>query len=437
MAHSGPWHCYLAPMPEVLSAHPDVHLHPGKEKGILRGHPWVFSGAIARISVESDPPQEGDWVRVMDARGASLGWGHWGGGSIAVRIIDEGAAPAPPDPAWWAERLGQCADVRRSIGLAPGSGADTNAFRLVHGEGDGLSGLVVDWYDGLAVVQTHSVGMDRAWPHLLDGLRVTFGDALLCVVNKSAGLLARIPGSPTPTRPDGVVWSAGEEKGRTTIEADGHPVLEHGLHYLVDPIDGQKTGFFLDQRDNRKLLMEWAGNRSVLNAFSYTGGFSMAALAAGSPHVVSLDASALAIAAAERHAELNGFADRHEGVQGDVMEYLRQAEVLPELVILDPPAYAKSRTARHKAVQGYKRLNALALSKMPEGGLLWTFSCSQVVDATLFEDTIVAAAIGSDREVRILRRLGQPGDHPTRAGHPEARYLKGLVLHVGGRRSRL
>jgi 23S rRNA (cytosine1962-C5)-methyltransferase len=222
-----------------------------------------------------------------------------------------------------------------------------------------------------------------------------------------------------------MVWSRGGED-RSAVQR----VFEHGIQYEVDPLGGQKTGFFLDQRDNRKLLMETVGDRPVLNAFSYTGGFSLAALRGGSPHVISLDASGPAIAAANRHAEINGYTDRHEGVQGDVMAYLRQIEVLPPVVVLDPPAYAKSRSNRHKAVQGYKRLNAMAIKKMPEHGILWTFSCSQVVDTALFEDTVVAAALTSGRTVRILRRLGQPADHPTKAGHPEAQYLKGLILHV-------
>lgn len=418
-------------MAEVLTTYPDVHLHSGKEKGIRRGHPWVFSGAIARIAVDRDAPGEGDWVRVWDSSGDCLGWGHWGGGSIAVRIIADGQGQAPPDAQWWSARLSACLEVRRSIGLDGSQARDTDCFRLVHGEGDGLSGLVIDWYAGLVVVQTHSKGMDRAWPELLQGIKATLGDRVHTIVNKSAALLAKIPGGADEGQPDGIVWSARSGAKEAFAGNEGHAVTEHGLHYLVDPIGGQKTGFFLDQRDNRKLLKEWVGLRPVLNAFSYTGGFSMAALAGGSPHVVSLDASALAIDAADRHAALNGFSERHEGIQGDVMAYLRDADTLPEVVILDPPAYAKSRSARHKAVQGYKRLNAMAMKKMPVGGLLWTFSCSQVVDAALFEDTLIAAALESGREVRILQRLGQPGDHPTRAGHPEARYLKGLVLHIG------
>ena len=409
-------------MSEETMLHADVHLHPGKEKGLLRGHPWVFSGAVQRLEVDDQPPVAGDWVRVVTSKGTNIGWGHWGDGSIAVRILTDGKRTSPPDGSWWSEQFKACLNVRETMGYAPGDDVN-NAFRLVHGEGDGLSGLVVDWYNGMAVVQTHSRGMDRAMPDIISGLRAALGPRLNVIVNKSQALLDKLPDS-EPRSKDGVVWPLEDHFDFP------HTIKEHGILYTIDPVAGQKTGFFLDQRDNRKLLMEWVGACEVLNAFSYTGGFSMAALKGGSPRVTSLDASGPAIHAAHHHAEINGFGDRHEGIQGDVMDYLRQAKELPPVVILDPPAYAKSRSARHKAVQGYKRLNATALRKMPAGGLLWTFSCSQVVDAKLFEDTLVAAAVESGRQVRILRRLGQPGDHPTRAGHPEARYLKGLILHV-------
>ncbi len=413
-------HQYLRGMSNS-SEHPDVHLLPGKEKPIRQGHPWVFSGAIARIEVDNTPPAAGDWVRVLDAKGRFLGWGHWGDGSIAVRILERKETPLPPDARWWANHLSRCLDVRKATGLWNG-GEDDRGFRAVHGEGDGLSGLVVDVYAGVAVIQTHSLGMHRALHDIADGLRAAMGESLQGIVNKSGNLLQKLEGH-DGQHEDGWIWSKGDI-------ASPHIFQEHGIRYEVDPIQGQKTGFFLDQRDNRGLLMTMVNGQNVLNAFSYTGGFSMAALKGGSAGVISLDASQSAVDAAHRHAESNGFGDRHVAICGDVMDHLRQAEVLPSVVILDPPAYAKSRKARHKAVQGYKRLNETALRKMPGNSVLWTFSCSQVVDARLFEDTVVAAALASGRQVRILRRLGQPADHPTQAGHGEARYLKGLILHV-------
>ena len=399
----------------------EVHLLPGKAKNIHRGHPWVFSGAIARLVVEDSEPQPGEWVRVLDDRGTFLGWGHWGSGSIAVRIISK-EPDAIPDVDWWTHRLKACLAVRKAAGLWNSDAPNRSGFRWVHGEGDGLSGLVVDCYSDIVVLQTHSMGMHKVRNDIVEGIRAAFGPGLRGIADKSALLLQKLEKNQEQQTADG--WLFGEpESGITEFE-------EHGITYTVDPIAGQKTGFFLDQRDNRRLLMEMVGNRDVLNAFSYTGGFSMAALRGGSGHVISLDASQAAVDKAEHHAEMNGVAKRHTSICSDVMAYIGEVDLLPPVVILDPPAYAKSRANRHKAVKGYQRLNEAALRKMPAGGLLWTFSCSQVVDAQLFEDTLVSASIRSGKTVRILRRLGQPADHPTWAGHAEARYLKGLILYV-------
>lgn len=402
----------------------DVHLHPGKEKGPLHGHPWVFSGAIAKIEVDDVAPQAGDWVRVFAHEGTFIGWGHWGTGSIAVRILCRAHPEKTPDVMWWIDQLKACLEVRQQVGLYHPASRDPRGFRWVHGEGDGMSGLVIDVYAGLAVIQTHSMGMHRSIDVIVDAMKQAMGADLLGIVNKSAALLSKLGDNADEGGRDGWLWNGADL-------SLPHRFEEHGLHYEVDPVGGQKTGFFLDQRDNRKLLMEWAKDQPVLNAFSYTGGFSMAALQGGSGMVTSLDASEAATSAASRHAEANGFKGKHTAICGDVMDHIQSVAELPPVVILDPPAYAKSRKNRHKAVQGYKRLNRAALEKMPAGGLLWTFSCSQVVDAQLFEDTVVSAAFGLDKTVRILRRLGQPADHPALAGHPEARYLKGLVLHIG------
>ena len=398
----------------------EVHLLPGKAKNIHRGHPWVFSGAIARLVVEDSEPQPGEWVRVLDDRGAFLGWGHWGSGSIAVRIISK--VDAMPNVDWWTHRLKACLAVRKAAGLWNPEGPNRSGFRWVHGEGDGLSGLIVDCYSDIVVIQTHSMGMHKVRHDIVEGIRAAYGQGLHGIADKSAFLLKKLENNQDPETADG--WLYGEpESSLTEFE-------EHGITYTVDPIAGQKTGFFLDQRDNRRLLMDMVGDREVLNAFSYTGGFSLAALQGGSGHVISLDASQPAVDRAHHHAEINGVAERHTSICSDVMAYIGEVDCLPPVVILDPPAYAKSRANRHKAVKGYQRLNEAALRKMPAGGLLWTFSCSQVVDAQLFEDTLVSAAIKSGKTVRILRRLGQPADHPTWAGHAEARYLKGLILYV-------
>ena len=342
----------------------DVHLLPGKDKSVKRGHPWVFSGAIARLVIDEAEPQPGDWVKVHGHGGDFIGWGHWGSGSIAVRIVAR-EGEAPPDVHWWTRQLKACLAVRAASGLWNPETAHRGGFRWVHGEGDGLSGLVVDCYADLAVIQTHYMGMHKARTDIVEALRSAMGNGLQGIVDKSASLLSKLGEGLSDTADDG--WLFGEpQDGGTTFE-------EHGIHYTVDPIAGQKTGFFLDQRDNRRLLMDMVGNRPVLNAFSYTGGFSLAALRGGSPHVISLDASQPAVDAAQRHAELNGLAERHESVCSDVMAYIARVDVLPPVVILDPPAYAKSRANRHKAVKGYQRLNEAALRKMPAGGLLWTF----------------------------------------------------------------
>lgn len=399
----------------------EVHLLPGKAKNIHRGHPWVFSGAIARLVVENSEPQPGDWVKVLDDHGGFLGWGHWGTGSIAVRIISK-SPDSIPDVEWWANRLKACLAVREGAGLWNPDAPNRSGFRWVHGEGDGLSGLVVDCYSDIVVIQTHSMGMHRVRDHIAEGIRIAMGTGVRGIADKSAVLLQKLDRKQKPHTTDG--WIDGvPDIAQAEFE-------EHGITYTVDPILGQKTGFFLDQRDNRRLLMDMVGSRNVLNAFSYTGGFSLAALQGGSQHVISLDASQSAVDMAHHHAETNGYGERHTSICSDVMEYISEVDMLPPVVILDPPAYAKSRANRHKAVKGYQRLNEAALRKMPSSGLLWTFSCSQVVDAQLFEDTLVSAAIRSGRSVRILRRLGQPADHPTLAGHTEARYLKGLILYV-------
>jgi len=403
-----------------MEEHCEVVLKKGRTASIERGHPWIFSGAIERLIVVDHAPSEGQWVRVSGADQRPLGWGHWGESSIAVRLLDrtEGSE-APPKSAWWADRLGNAVAWRKQWGLMDG---DTNCCRLVHGEGDGLSGLIIDWYAGIAVIQTHTLGMHFALDEIIAGLKSALGDEIKGIAARSGKLLKSHADKVDPSKAEGWLEPPGEKEDIV--------VIERGLKYRIDVLRGQKTGFYLDQRDNRSLVREFAQGHDVLNAFCYTGGFSMSALAGGARSVVSLDASASALKISEDNAALNGCSEGHQTVCGDVLDYVKLQSELPSLVILDPPAYAKSRSARHRAVQGYKRLNLETIKRMPAGSLLFTFSCSQVVDAGLFEDTIIAASIESGRNVRIIRRLGQPSDHPISAFHPEGGYLKGLLLAI-------
>lgn len=411
----------------------EVVLKSGRAASVERGHPWIFSGAIERLVLPSNddsvPPVEGDWVRITAATGQPIGWGHWGEGSIAVRLLERTSRTEDaPSAEWWAEKLEKAIQWRRSWSLI-GSPL-TNCCRLVHGEGDGLSGLIVDWYGGVAVIQTHTLGMHRALPSIVAGLKLVLGDELKGLASRSGKLLKAHGEALDPNiTAEGWIEAPGSAVDGVT------EVVENGLRYEIDVLLGQKTGFYLDQRDNRKTVRDFAAGRDVLNAFCYTGGFSMAALAGGAKSVVSLDTSAPALAICEKNVALNASKDssskqQHSISCGDVLDYIKGCDKLPNLVILDPPAYAKSRSARHRAVQGYKRLNLETLKRLPENSLLFTFSCSQVVDAGLFEDTIISAAIESGRNARIIKRLGQPEDHPISAFHPEGGYLKGLLLAV-------
>lgn len=393
---------------------PKLFLHPGREEAVRRFHPWVFSGAVAR---REGNPEDGDVVEVYDRKGTYLATGHFHDGSIMVRIFS--FTPVTPDVAYWTEKLRNIRQVRQSV-VPP----QTNCYRLVHGEGDGCTGLIIDYYNGVAVIQAHSIGMHRERAMITDALKAVYGDELRAVYDKSAETL------PNAARPD--EYGAGVQNafryGRVDVP---HPVQENGHTFLIDWVSGQKTGFFLDQRDNRQLLSRYAPGKKVLNAFCYSGGFSVYALQAGASQVHSVDVSQKAIDLTNRNVEAN-FADPvpHEAFADDVMKYLKAHDHRYDVVILDPPAYAKSLSARHRAVQGYKRLNAEGLRRVAPGGILFTFSCSQVVDRELFYNTVVAAAIEAGRQVRVLHHLSQPADHPVSLFHPEGSYLKGLVLWV-------
>ena len=384
-----------------------VILKKGKEGSIKRFHPWIFSGAIH--SLEGNPA-DGDWVNVTDASGHVLGFGHYQKGTITVRVVSF-SSDAPSENIWQQKIL---ASYRQRI--ATGVVAErTNAFRLIHGEGDGLPGLIIDVYNGVVVMQAHSIGMHRDRADIASAVKEVLGDSLSAVYYKSQSTL---PGKT-------------ENEYLLGMAAVPHVMSEHGNRFYVDWEEGQKTGFFLDQRENRKLLEEFSKNKTVLNTFCYTGGFSIYALAAGAQLVHSVDASEKAIDLTRKNIELNGFsAQEHLCFTADTFDFLKDRKGQYDLIILDPPAFAKHKEAKHQAMKGYQRLNAEAMRMINPGGVIFTFSCSQVVDRQLFYDTVVSAAIQAGREIKVLNHLSQPGDHPVSIFHREGEYLKGLVLYV-------
>lgn len=390
-----------------------VILKKGRDESLRRFHPWVFSGAIAQIQ---GSPAEGDIVAVHSAEGDYLACGHYQIGSIAVRILSFDADPTAPE--FWTESIGRALAVR--LAALPQDG-DTNCFRLIHGEGDGLPGLIIDWYDGVCVMQAHSVGMFRAKAQICEALKNVFGDKLKAVYDKSSGTAPFKAGLDLI---DGYIYKAA---GFAKAE---NAVLENGNKFYVNWEEGQKTGFFLDQRDNRALVGKYASGRKVLNLFCYTGGFSIYALNNGALSVDSVDSSAKAMMMVDRNVALNG-CENHTSICADAIEYLGKVEAGKyDLMIVDPPAFAKHRGALKNALRAYQRLNAAAISKVAPGGLVFTFSCSQVVDKITFANTVFSAAAQTGRSVRILDRLCQGADHPVSIYHPEGEYLKGLLLYV-------
>lgn len=384
-----------------------VYLKKGREASAKRFHPWIFSGAIQ--SIEEDP-QNGDWVCVKDNAKETLGFGHYQNGTITVRMLS--FASQPPGEDFYVHKIQAALHQRISTKVIQSS---TNCCRLVHGEGDGLAGLILDLYNGVAVVQSHSAGIHKDRMHICDGLLKTMKSDLMAVYYKG--------------------MTSGDGKSDSEyLYGSGvlpHPIREHGNKFLVDWETGQKTGFFLDQRENRKLLGSLAEGKSVLNTFCYTGGFSVYALKAGATLVHSIDASERAIELARNNIVLNGFdSTTHACITGDTFDYLKDKKDQYDIIVLDPPAFAKHKEARHQAMKGYQRLNAEAMRVVKPNGLIFTFSCSQVVDRQLFYDTVVSAAIQSGREIKVLYSLTQPSDHPVSIYHPEGEYLKGLVLLV-------
>ncbi|MCF1751819.1 class I SAM-dependent rRNA methyltransferase [Mariniradius sediminis] len=389
--------------------YPKIKLLPGKEISIQRRHHWIFSGAIGN---KDDSLQNGELVQVCSHRDVFLGVGHFQYGSIMVRLVS--FEETEIDASFWKTKIQAAYELRNAIGLVDNE--LTNVYRLIHGEGDGLPGLIVDFYNGTAVIQTHHMGMFKQVKQIAVALQEVYGEKLQAVYDKSAETLPK---------------NSGVENRLLWGEPISNQVLEYGNRFEIDWEKGQKTGFFVDQRENRHLLARYSAGKKVLNTFCYSGGFSIAALNAGAAEVHSVDISAKAIELTERNVGLNpGFQGSHHSKVADVVKYIRDIEADFDIIVLDPPAFAKNLKAKHNAVQAYKRLNAEALKKIKSGGLIFTFSCSQVVDKQLFAHTVTAAALEVGRGVRILHYLSQPADHPVNIFHPETEYLKGLVLYV-------
>ncbi len=388
-----------------------VILKRGKEVALERRHPWIFSGALHQIDPEL---KEGHTTDVYDSRMNWLCSGHWHGGSIAVRVLSWEQTENIDDVSFWEHRLSRALEIRNAM-LIIGQG--TNCFRWVHGEGDGLSGLIIDVYGEVAVIQCHSVGMYNQIEMIADAALKTGAGQIKAVYNKSKEALPKFLAAEVQN---------GFLRGQSTTGI----VLENGHRFRVDWEKGQKTGFFLDQRDNRALVGGLSAGKAVLNTFCYTGGFSVYALGGGAKEVTSVDVSGVAIGLTKENVELNNGTARHTAICADVLDFFKSHDQTYDIVIVDPPAFAKTLEKRHNAVQGYKRLNVSAMRVLKPGGLLFTFSCSQVVDELLFLNTIVSALLEAGRSARILKKLSQGADHPVQAFHPEGNYLKGLLLQV-------
>lgn len=398
-----------------------IFLKKGKEEPLKRFHPWIFSGAIDKI-VKAHNRQlvDGDLAEVLDFKGQHLATGYYNDGSIAVRVLSFDISELIND-AFWTKRLQNAWNYRQTLGLVDSD--DTNCYRLIHAEGDGLPGLIIDVYAQTVVVQCHAIGMHRQLGSIKKALLQVFDNPLLTIYDKSVETL--------PPQYVSQIGLKNDYLHATTLPEGAQIVLENGHQFTIDWITGQKTGFFLDQRDNRQLITRYSKGKKVLNTFCYSGGFSVYALKAGAESVHSIDVSQKAINLTDKNVALNQpFEGTAVSTAADVLSFLKDNKDVYDVMVVDPPAFAKSISKRHNAVQAYKRLNTMALRQITEGGILFTFSCSQVVDRQLFYDTIVAAAIEAGRKVRVMHQLTQPADHPVNIFHPEGSYLKGLVLQV-------
>ena len=388
-----------------------IYLKKGKEESLKRFHPWIFSGAIQRTEGDIE---EGEVVRVITAGGDFIAVGHYQIGSIAVRVLS--FSDVDIDNEFWKSRLLSAYNMRRSVGIV--DNPQNNTYRLVHGEGDNIPGLVIDIYRNTAVMQAHSVGIHQQ--------RMAIAS---CLVEIAGGFIKNVYYKSETTLP--YKAELGQEDGFIIGGSDDNVAMENGLKFHVDWLKGQKTGFFVDQRENRSLLERFAQGKKVLNMFCYTGGFSFYAMRGGAELVHSVDSSAKAIELTTRNVEMNFPGDkRHEAYCEDAFKYLDRMGDRYDLIILDPPAFAKHRGALHNALKGYTRLNLKAFEKIQKGGILFTFSCSQVVTKDNFRNAVFTAAALAGRKVRILHQLHQPADHPINIFHPEGEYLKGLVLYV-------
>ncbi len=405
-----------------------IILKKGKGESLKRFHPWVFSGAVHKMVLgkKEEEPAEGDIVEVYSHENEFLGKGHYQIGSITVRILS--FEDRKIDSHFWYEMLLNAYREREALNLVGGCGNSTKkttAYRLVHGEGDFLPGLIIDIYGTVAVIQAHSAGMFLSRNHIVEALKKIYGSNLSAIYDKSA---ATAPFKAGLDLNDGFLWVApGVEEPVEDV------VYENGNKFIVNWVEGQKTGFFLDQRDNRALVGKYAAGKSVLNLFCYTGGFSIYALDGGAASVDSVDSSKRAMDMVERNVLLNGeqYAAKHTSYCTDAIEFMRNCPAGKyDLMIVDPPAFAKHRGALDNALRAYKKLNALAIEKVKSGGIIFTYSCSQVVDKQAFALAVFSAAAQTKRKVRILHRLTQPADHPVNIYHPEGEYLKGLMLYV-------
>ena len=394
-------------MPPTFSK---IILLPGKERSTQNKHPWLFSGAIKKTEGET---KEGDIVEVFSSIGVYLATGHYHSGSITVRIFS--FEQINPDYSFWKSKLQSAYDFRKKLNLV--DNPETNCYRLIHAEGDGMPGLIIDIYNSVAVIQTHTVGMHAIKNHLVQALKELYGDSLSAIYDKSGDTMSRQQQLEISNE---LLWGDKTEED----------VLENGLKFHVNFSEGQKTGFFLDQRENRQLLGTYSSGKKVLNTFAYSGGFSLYALKNNAALVHSVDSSKKAAAWAEQNVSMNFNDAPHQFFAEDVFDFMKKSDEVYDVIILDPPAFAKHLSSLKQATVGYRNLNTEAIRRIAPGGILFTFSCSQVIDKELFRKIVFTAAVQARRNVRILHQLSQPPDHPISIYHREGEYLKGLVLYI-------